>query len=58
VIFTGKVASLRHVKEDVREMAAGFECGIVLEGFNDFQEGDVIEMFSVQEVARRRRQAT
>ncbi len=54
VVYTGKVASLRHIKEDVREMAAGFECGIVLDGFNDFQEGDIIEMFSIQEVARRR----
>jgi len=53
-VYTGKVSSLRHIKEDVREMAAGFECGIMLEGFNDFQEGDVIEMFVVQEVARRR----
>jgi translation initiation factor IF-2 len=54
VIYTGKVSSLRHIKDDVREMAAGFECGIVLDGFNDFEENDIIEMFSMQEVARRR----
>ncbi len=55
IVYTGKVGSLRHIKDDVREMAAGFECGVVLEGFNDFQEGDVIEMFTIQEVARRRK---
>ncbi len=53
-ICTSKVSSLKHFKEDVREMAAGFECGIMLEGFEDFQEGDVIEMFVTQEVARSR----
>jgi len=36
----------------VREMAAGFECGIQLDGFDDVQEGDVIECFTVSEVAR------
>ena len=54
VVYTGKVASLRHVKDDVREMAAGFECGIFLDGFSEVQEGDIIEMFTMQEVARRR----
>jgi len=54
VVYTGKVASLRHIKDDVREMAAGFECGIFLDGFSEVQEGDIIEMFTMQEVARRR----
>lgn len=53
VIHTGKVSSLKHLKEDVREMAAGFECGIMLENFNDFQVGDIFEVFTVQEIARR-----
>jgi len=52
VLHSGNIASLRHIKEDVREMAAGFECGIMVEGFNDFDVGDVIEAFTVQEVAR------
>lgn len=44
-IYSGKVASLRRFTEDVREVVAGFECGIGLEGFNDFQEGDTIEFY-------------
>ncbi|MEE8443341.1 MAG: translation initiation factor IF-2 [Dehalococcoidia bacterium] len=44
VIYDGSIASLRHFKEDVREMATGFECGIGLAGFDDFQEGDIIEV--------------
>ncbi|MDH7569881.1 MAG: translation initiation factor IF-2 [Armatimonadota bacterium] len=51
-VFVGKLSSLRHLKDDVREMAAGFECGIMLDGFNDFQEGDVIQAFVVEEVHR------
>ena len=53
VVHTGKVSSLRHVKEDVREMAAGFECGIMVDGFTDFQVGDIVEAFTIQEIARR-----
>ena len=44
-LHTSRIASLRRVKEDVREVRAGFECGIGLEGFDDFQEGDIIESF-------------
>jgi translation initiation factor IF-2 len=44
-VYTGKVSSLKRFTEDVREVAAGFECGIGLEGFDDFQEGDIIEFY-------------
>lgn len=44
------VASLKRVNEDVREVRAGFECGIALEGFSDFQEGDTIEFFVTERV--------
>jgi translation initiation factor IF-2 len=50
-IWEGGIKSLRRVKEDVREVGAGLECGIALEGFNDVKEGDVIECFEVQEVS-------
>ena len=53
VIFTGKISSLKHLKDDVREMAAGFECGITVDGFTDFQVGDVIEAYSIEEIARK-----
>jgi translation initiation factor IF-2 len=43
VVFDGGVASLRRFKDDVREVAAGYECGVALEGFNDFHEGDTME---------------
>lgn len=53
VVYTGKVSSLKHLKEDVREMAAGFECGIVLDGFSAFAVGDIIEMYEIIEIARK-----
>ena len=51
VVWEGKVSSLRRVKDDVKEVANGFECGIGLENFNDVKQGDVIECFDVEEVA-------
>ncbi|HEY7778985.1 MAG TPA: translation initiation factor IF-2 [Ktedonobacterales bacterium] len=45
-VWTGAIASLRRGKEDVREVAQGFECGIVLDGFTELEEGDIIEAFS------------
>ncbi|MER3455496.1 MAG: translation initiation factor IF-2 [candidate division GAL15 bacterium] len=49
VVYEGRLASLRRFKEDVREVAAGFECGMVLENFQDIKEGDVIEAYALQE---------
>jgi translation initiation factor IF-2 len=45
-VYTGKIQSLRRGKDDVREVSQGFECGIVLEDFNDVQVGDIIEAYS------------
>jgi translation initiation factor IF-2 len=53
VVYEGRVASLRRVKEDVEEVAAGFECGIGLGRYQDIKEGDVIESFLLEEVAPR-----
>ena len=50
VIWQGRIASLKRFKEDVREVAQGYECGIGLDGFDDFREGDVIEAFQMVEV--------
>jgi translation initiation factor IF-2 len=52
VVFDGQIGSLRRFKDDVRTVAAGFECGIGLEGFNDVKEGDVIEAYQIREIAR------
>jgi translation initiation factor IF-2 len=46
------VAALRRFKDDVREVTEGFECGVLLEGFNDLREGDVFEVFETREVER------
>jgi translation initiation factor IF-2 len=51
VVWTGRLASLRRFKDDVSEVKAGTECGIVLERFNDVKVGDVIEVFTVERVA-------
>lgn len=52
VIWKGEVASLRRFKEDVREVAAGFECGIGLSDFQDLKPGDIIETFEEREIPR------
>jgi translation initiation factor IF-2 len=52
VAYEGRVASLRRFKDDVAEVREGFECGIGLENFQDVKEGDVIEAFEVEELAR------
>jgi translation initiation factor IF-2 len=53
VVYTGKIASLRRFKDDAREVAAGYECGIGLEGFDDIRVGDQLEVFEMVEVARK-----
>jgi translation initiation factor IF-2 len=52
VIWTGELASLRRFKDDVKEVKAGFECGLSLKGYDDIKEGDQLEVFEVTEVAR------
>ena len=52
VVHEGKLSSLRHLKDDVKEMAAGYECGMSLEGHNDIKEGDVVECFIMEEIPR------
>ena len=52
VQWTGELDSLKRFKDDVKEVKAGFECGLSLKNYNDIQEGDQLEIFEVQEVAR------
>ena len=52
VVHEGKLSSLRHLKDDVKEMAAGYECGMSLEGHNDIKEGDIVECFIMEEIPR------
>jgi translation initiation factor IF-2 len=52
VIYTGDLDSLKRMKDDVREVNEGFECGIKLKNYNDIKESDKLEFFEVKEVAR------
>jgi translation initiation factor IF-2 len=52
VIVTDRIDSLRRFRDDVREVAQGYECGIGLAGFHDLTEGDVIEAFTQQAMSR------
>ncbi len=52
VIWTGELDSLKRFKDDVKEVKAGFECGLSLKGYDDIKEGDQLEIFEVQEIAR------
>lgn len=53
IIYEGKISSLRRFKDDVREVDAGFECGIGLENFNDIKENDIMEAFTLEKIARK-----
>ena len=53
VIHTGELASLKRFKDDVKEVAKGYECGLQVERFNDIQEGDYLEIFKTEEVKRK-----
>lgn len=50
VVFDGRVSSLRRFKEDVKEVSSGYECGITIENFNDVKQGDVFELYKLEEI--------
>ena len=52
VIHEGKISSLKRFKDDAREVNQGYECGLGIENYNDIKEGDVIECFTMEEIAR------
>jgi translation initiation factor IF-2 len=52
VVWEGRIASLRRFNDDVREVTSGFECGVLLEDYNDVKDGDTLEAFETREVAR------
>ncbi|MDD4940213.1 MAG: translation initiation factor IF-2, partial [Candidatus Omnitrophica bacterium] len=52
-VFEGKLSSLKRFKDDVREVAEGFDCGLTIGGFNDIKEGDVIEAYEIEKIARK-----
>ncbi|AMA72707.1 MULTISPECIES: translation initiation factor IF-2 [Aneurinibacillus] len=52
VIYEGKIDTLKRFKDDAREVAQGYECGVTIEKFNDIKEGDILEVFVMEEVAQ------
>ena len=52
VVYTGALATLRRAKDDVKEVANGYECGMTFEGFTQFHEGDIVEGYVLKEVKR------
>ena len=53
IILESTLASLKRFKDDVKEVAQGFECGLSIERFNDLKEGDIVEAFKMEEVKRK-----
>jgi translation initiation factor IF-2 len=51
-IYTGRISSLKRFKDDAREVEAGFECGIGIEGYSDIKVGDEIEAFEIEQIAK------
>jgi translation initiation factor IF-2 len=51
VVYEGKLSSLRRFKDDVKDVATGYECGISLENYNDIKLGDIIECFEMEKFA-------
>jgi translation initiation factor IF-2 len=53
VIFSGSLGSLKRFKDDVKEVASGYDCGLNIDGFNDIKVGDIIEAYTIVEVKRK-----
>jgi translation initiation factor IF-2 len=53
VVYTGRLGSLKRFKDDVKEVAAGYECGLNIENFNDIKVGDIVEGYEETEVKRK-----
>ncbi|HEY4186132.1 MAG TPA: translation initiation factor IF-2 [Polyangia bacterium] len=51
VVYTGRIGSLRRLKDDASEVAAGYECGLTIENYNDVREGDTLEVFEIESIA-------
>ena len=52
-VYEGKLVSLKRFKDDVKQVKAGYECGLVVEGFSDYQENDTFEAYKMVEVERK-----
>jgi len=53
IVYTGQLGSLKREQDDVKSVSAGYECGLTIDGFNDIKEGDIVEAYEMQELARK-----
>ena len=53
VIYTGSLGSLKRFKDDVKEVASGYDCGLNIDGFNDIKIGDIVEAYAIVEIKRK-----
>ncbi len=53
VVYTGTLGSLKRFKDDVKEVQAGYDCGLNIDGYNDIKTGDIIEAYTIVEVKRK-----
>jgi translation initiation factor IF-2 len=53
VVYSGEMGQLKRFKDDVQEVKSGYECGLSIKGFNDLEEGDVVESYEVREIKRK-----
>ncbi len=53
VVYTGTLGSLKRFKDDVKEVQAGYDCGLNIDGFNDIKNGDIIESYNIVEIKRK-----
>lgn len=53
VLYEGQIESLRRFKDDVKEVATGYECGITIDNYRDFKEGDILEVYDMEEIPQK-----
>jgi translation initiation factor IF-2 len=51
VVYEGRISSLKRIKEDAKEVQTGYECGIMIENFNDLKIGDIVENYIIEKIA-------
>ncbi|MCK5083031.1 MAG: hypothetical protein KAR31_09020, partial [Candidatus Omnitrophica bacterium] len=52
VVFSGTIGSLKRFKDDVKDVTEGMECGVTIDGFNKYEQGDIIEAYEVESIAQ------
>ena len=58
VVYEGQLSSLKRFKDDVREVEEGFECGLTLNNFDDYKQGDIVQVYEIEKIARKLKEDT